>query len=100
MLIKVRGGEDLAVEPCGEVGVAVEEGDVVGWDAVSRDGDEAHEDPVTGERGDCPGCFAAPAWADEIERGDDEVADGNAGEHSIKAHGMEMEVGEAVYYDA
>jgi len=36
--VEVRGGEYLAVEPGGEVGVAVEEGDVVGGDAVSGTG--------------------------------------------------------------
>ena len=56
-LVKVGGGEDLAVEPCGEIGVAVEEGDVVGGDAVSGDGDEAHQDPIADEGGDCQGYF-------------------------------------------
>jgi len=61
------------------------------------DGDEAHEDPVGGERGDCQGCFAAPAGVDEIERRNHEVADRDAGEHSIEAHGVEMEVWETVH---
>ena len=95
-LVKVGGGEDLTVEPCGEIGITVEQGDVMGGNAESRDRDEAHQDPVSGKRSDCERRFAAPTGADEIERGHDEIADGDTGEHSIKAHGMQMKVGKAV----
>ena len=90
----------MAVEPGGEVGVAVEQVDMVGGDVVSGDGDEAHQDPVPGKRGDCQSCFAPPGRADEIQRRNDEVADGYAREYSIEAHGVEMEGREAVHDQA
>ncbi len=59
-LVEMRGGEDLTIEPGGEVGVAVEQRDGVGGDSVAGDGDEAHEDPVADEGG-CGDCdFVLP----------------------------------------
>ena len=88
MLVEVRGGEDLAVEPGGEVGVVVEQRDVVGGDAVAGDGNEAHEDPVADEAGGGDCGFVLPGGGIEVEDGDDEVADGDAREDSVEAHGV------------
>jgi len=95
-LVEVRGGEYLAVKPGGEVRVLVEEWDLVGGDAVAGDRDEAHEDPIAEETGDGEDELVLPRRAVEIEDGHDEIADGDARKDSVKAHGVEMEEGEAV----
>ena len=50
-----REGDDVAVEPCGEVAVGVEDGDVVCRDAEAGDGNESHERPVADEEGGADG---------------------------------------------
>ena len=66
--VEMRGGEDLAVEPGGEVGVLVEERDLVGGHAVAGDGDEAHEDPIAEEAATASAALFFHDGLIEIER--------------------------------
>ena len=72
----------------------------MGWRAVSGNRNEAHQYPVADEYGDYERDLAAPPRAKDIERGDDEIADSDAREDSVEAHGVEMKVREAVDDDA
>ncbi len=67
---------------------------------VAGDGNEAHEDPIADETGDGECGFVLPRGAVDVEDADEEVADGDAREDSIEAHGGEMEEGEAVDEEA
>src|ERR1017187_988604 len=99
-LVEMRGGEDVPVEPCGEICVAIQQWDLVRWRPVAGNWDEAHQEPVADECGDGERCLAAPLGAEDIERGDDEVADCDARKDTIEAHGVEVEEREAVDDDA
>ena len=99
-LVEMRGREDVPVEPRGQICVAIQNRDLARWRAVAGDRDEAHQEPVTDECGDGEPCLAAPPGAEDIERGDDEVADCYARKDSIEAHGVEVKKRKAVDDDA
>ncbi len=73
-------GDDVAVEPGGEVAVGVEDGDVVRGDAEAGDGDEAHERPVADEQ--CGGDgeqSAGCCWVQEADEAGDRDSRGRCG---------------------
>lgn len=86
-------GVDTAVEPCDQVAIGVEQGDVVGGYTEAGDGDEAQEGPVADEEGCRDGEQRGDAAGEEAEEADDEVADGDAGEDAVDAEGGEVEAG-------
>src|SRR5271157_385923 len=93
----MRGGEYLSVDPSDEIAVAVKEGNVVSGKAVTGDGHETHQDPVSAERSDYDRGHAAPSWTNEVKRSDDEVADRDPRKNSINAQRVQAEVRKAVH---
>jgi len=87
-------GADGTVKPSGEVSVLIEDGNVMGWRADARDGNEAHEDPVADE--ECCGDReqGAGALGNETDESGGEVAEGDAGEDTVDAEVGVVEVGE------
>ena len=94
--VQMRCGEDLPVEPRDQVAVVVEQGNVASGKAVAGDGNKAHQQPIADQRGDEQRHLVFPTRTYQIERRDDEVADGDSRQHSVKAHGVQIEEREAV----
>lgn len=88
----LEDNNEVAVEPCGEVAIGVEDGHVMCRDAVAGDGDEAHERPVSDEETGSDGKERAGSLCREADETGDEVADCNSGEDSEDAEMGVVEV--------
>jgi hypothetical protein len=89
-------GDDAAVKPGGEVAIGVEEGDVAGGDARSRDGNKSEESPVAGEEGGGEGAEDGDAGGDKAQAADYKRTEGGAGEDAIEAEIAEIRPGRMV----
>ena len=97
---KMGGGEQAAVDPECEVMQRVHKWNAVGGNAVAGYGHKAQQYPVADQNCDEQRQFVAPSLAEQIESGNDEIADGNARKNSEETHCVQVKEGEAVDHDA